>query len=120
MNTITAEVRDNALVLPPDVIAQLGWREDTKILIKRDNGSLLLRSQEITAEEIEKIACTYLIDRVGDATAVKTPLLKDGRWHVEVVLSYRPQTVGFLTFSLDGRLVESESDSPVKMQASVK
>ncbi len=120
MNTIIAEVRDNALVLPPEVIAQLGWREDTKILIKRDNGSLLLRSQRLTTEEIENIVYTYLIDRVGDATAIKTPLWKDGKWRIEVLLSYRPQTVGFLTFSSDGHLIESESDSPAKMKASIK
>jgi len=70
----------------------------------------------VKMEEIADITGTYLIDYVGDATDVKTPVWQDGKWRVEVVLSYRPVTVGFLTFSPDGQLIEEESDSPAKMK----
>lgn len=117
MNTFTGEVRDNAMAVPPEIIAQLGWQEETRIFFKRDNGSILLRPQELTAEEIDDLACTYLVKYVGDATAVKDPIFVDGKWRVEVVLSYRDETVGFLTFSRDGQLIPQESDSPQKMKS---
>jgi len=116
MSTITAEVEHNKLFLPTDIIQQLGWHENTKILFEKDNGKTVIRPQELTAEEIADIACIYLIDYVGDATAVKTPVWKDGKWRIEVVLSYRSETVGFLTFSADGQLIEEESDGPAKMK----
>jgi len=118
--TIVAEVKDNSLVLSPEVGERLGWKAGTKLLIERHNGTVIICPQELTAEEIADIACIYLIKYVGDATDVKTPVWKDGKWRVEVVLSYRPETVGFLTFSPDGRLAENESDSPAKMKGIVK
>jgi len=116
MSKVTVEVRNNTLVLPTDAIEQLGWREGTTISIKKHNGNVVLRPQEFTEEEIENIACIYLLEYVGDATAVKTPVWNDGKWRVEVVLSYRPETVGFLTFSPDGQLIDKESDSAAKMK----
>ncbi len=120
MNAFTGEVRDNAMVVPLEVFAQLGWQEDARIFLKKDNGRLLLRPQELTADEIDDIACTYLVKYVGDATAVKTPVFKNGKWHAEVVLSYRDETVGFLTFSRDGQLLPEESDSPQKMKSNYR
>jgi len=116
MSTVTAEVRDKKLFLPTEAMRQLGWHEGVKILFEKDNGAMVIRPQELTAEEIADIACIYLIDHVGDAAAVKTPKWMDGKWRVEVVLSYRAKTVGFLTFSPDGQLIEEESDNPAKMK----
>ncbi|MEK7729542.1 MAG: hypothetical protein AAB354_14095 [candidate division KSB1 bacterium] len=116
MNTITAELRDNRLILPTSTIEQLGWRDTTKILIEKHNGTAVLRPLEPTAKEISDIACIHLIEYVGDATAVKTPVLKDDKWQVEVVLAYRPETIGHLTFTRAGQLVENESDSPAKLK----
>lgn len=116
MNTFTVEVKDKKLLLPIEAFEWLGWRDSTKISIEKNNGMVVIRQQELTAEEIADIACTYLIDCVGDAIDVKTPVWQNGKWRVEVVLSYRPKTVGFLTFSSDGQLIEEESDSPAKMK----
>lgn len=116
MSTVTAEVRDKKLFLPTEAVGLLGWREGVKILFEKDNGTIVIRRQELTAEEIADIACVYLIDYVGDATAVKMPVWQDGKWRVEVVLSYRPETVGYLTFASDGQLLEGESDSAAKMK----
>jgi len=52
MNTVTLEIRGNALVLPPEVIAQLGWREDTKLFFKRENGNFLICPQELHEEQV--------------------------------------------------------------------
>ncbi len=118
MSTFTAEVKDKKLLLPAEAFEWLGWRDSTKISIEKNNGTVVIRQQELTAEEIADIACTYLIDCVGDATDVKTPVLQNGKWLVEVVLSYRREiTVGFLTFSADGQLIENESDTPAKMKS---
>jgi antitoxin component of MazEF toxin-antitoxin module len=116
MITVTAEVKNNALVLPADTIVQLGWREDAKVLIEKQNSTVVLRPQQLTAEEIADLACTYLVEYVGDATAVKTPVWTNGKWRVEVVLSYRPETIGYLTFSQFGELIEEESDSREKLK----
>jgi len=117
MSTFTAEVKDKKLLLPIEAFEWLGWRNSTKISIEKNNGTVVIRQQELTAEEIADVACIYLIEHVGDATAVKMPLWLNGKWRVEVVLSYRPKTtVGYLTFSSDGQLIESESDSPAKMK----
>jgi len=119
MSTVTAELKGNMLFLPSDAIEQLGWSESTKILFEKHNGKIAIRPKELTAKEIADIACIFLIEYVGDATAVKKPVWQDGKWRVEVVLSYRPETIGFLTFSADGQLIENESDSPAKLKGIV-
>jgi hypothetical protein len=116
VDTVTIEVRDNTLILPPEAGAKLGWSVDTKLHFKKDKDDFVLCPRELTADEIDDIACTYLMEYVGDATAVKTPILKNGKWHVEVVLSYRDETVGYLTLSRDGKILPEESDSPQKMK----
>ncbi len=116
MSTITAEVRDKKLFLSTEADEQLGWREGVKILFEKDNGKMVIRPQELTVEEIADIACTYLVEYVGDATAVKTPVWINGKWRVEAVLSHRPETIGYLTFSRFGELIEEESDSRKKLK----
>jgi len=71
---------------------------------------------QLSANEIAKRAGIYWAKYVGDATEVKTPVRIDGKWRVEVVLSYRPETIGFLTFSQTGELIKDESDSPRKLK----
>lgn len=118
MSAVTAEVKDAALFLPREAFEKLSWREDSKIVFEKHDRTVIFRSKKLNADEIADIACTYLIDCVGDATDVKMPVWSDGKWHVEVVLSYRPETtVGFLTFSANGQLLEEESDSPEKMKS---
>jgi len=76
----------------------------------------VFRSRELAAGEIADIACTYLVEYVGDATAVKTPVWTNGKWRVEVVLSYRSETIGYLTFFRFGELIAEESDSRKKLK----
>jgi len=116
MNTGTPEARDDAIVVPAEMIERLGWREDTTVILEKRNGTFVVRAKKLSADEIANRACVFLIKHVGDATAVKTPVWKDGKWRIEVVLSYRPETIGFLTFSPDGHIIESESDSPAKLK----
>ncbi|MGH7596444.1 MAG: hypothetical protein ACREOI_08830 [bacterium] len=116
MNTITVEVKDKKLVLPNGALDQLGWRENTNILLEKDNGSVVIRPRELTAKEIARLAGIYLAKYVGDATDVKTPIRNDDKWRVEAVLSYRPQTIGYLTFTAQGELIPEESDSPAKLR----
>ena len=117
MNTITAELKEGGLIISTDAIEELGWRGGTmKISIEKHNGTAVLRPLELSTKEISDIACIYLIEHVGDATAVKKPILQNDKWRVEVVLSYRPETIGYLTFTRAGQLIESESDSPAKLK----
>jgi len=116
MITVTAEVENKELVVPGEVLEELGWREDATIVLEKRNGRIVFRPRRLNAKEIADLTCIYLIKYVGDATAVKSPIWKDGKWRVEVVLSYRPETIGFLTYSSDGALIESESDSPKQLK----
>jgi len=116
MITVMAEIKNEVLFLPTEALEQLGWHDGTKISIEKSNGTAVIRSQELTTEEIADIACTYLAEYVGDATAVKPPVWADGKWRVEVVLSYRPETIGYLTYSQYGELIEEESDSRAKLK----
>lgn len=116
MSTFTVEINDNKLFLPTDAIEKLGWPESTKILFEKDNGRVVIRPLELTAKEIARLAGIYLAKYVGDATDVKTPIRIAGKWRVEVVLSYRPQTIGYLTFTAQGELIPEESDSPAKLR----
>ena len=116
MNTVTAEVQDKTLVLPSEILETLGWRQSDKISIEKDNGKIFLRLQELSAEEIEKRAGIYLAKYVGDATDVKPPIRFHGKWRVEAVLSCRPETIGYLTYTPQGELIEEESDSPAKLR----
>jgi len=116
MENMITELKDDLLVMPSEISARLGWKAEARLLIEKQNGAVAVRQQKLTADKITDLACIYLIKYVGDATAVKTPLWQDGKWRVEVVLSYRPETIGFLTFSSDGQLIESESDSRAKLK----
>lgn len=116
MSTITAEVKDKKLVLLTGALDQLGWRENTNIFLEKDNGSVVISPRELTAKEIARLAGIYLVKYVGDATDVKTPIRIEDKWRVEVVLSYRPQTIGYLTFTTQGEFIPEESDSPAKLR----
>lgn len=109
METIEAEFKENSLDLPTAIGERLGWKPGTKLLIETRDRDMYLRPQELSAKDVARLAGIYLVKYVGDATDVKAPIRVDGKWRVEVVLSYRPQTVGFLTFSPDGQLIENES-----------
>lgn len=116
MSTFTVEVNDNKLFVPADAIEKLGWLENTKILFEKDNRRAVIRPLELTAKEIARLARVYLTEYVGNATDVKTPIRVHDKWRVEAVLSHRPQTIGYLTFTAQGELVAEESDSPAKLR----
>jgi len=116
METIVAELKDNSLVITSEVGKRLGWKKWTKLHIEADDSHLYLHPQDLSAEEIARVARIYLAEYVGNATDVKTPVRDNGKWRVEAVLSHRPQTIGYMTFTVQGELVEEESDSPAKLQ----
>ena len=116
METVTIKLKDDALVLPPEVGKQLGWMAGTKLFVETQEHDLYVRRQELSAKEIARLARIHLAEHVGNATDVKTPVRTNGKWRVEAVLSYRPQTIGYVTFNAEGELIEEESDSPAKLR----
>jgi hypothetical protein len=116
METIVVKLQDKALVLPPEVGKQLGWESGTKLFVETQEHNLYVRQQELSAKEIARLARIHLAEHVGNATDVKTPIRINGKWRVEAVLSHRPQTIGYMTFTAQGELVEDESDSPAKLR----
>ncbi len=88
----------------------------TKLFVETQEHDLYVRRQELSAKEIARLARIHLAEHVGNATDVKTPVRTNGKWRVEAVLSYRPQTIGYVTFNAEGELIEEESDSPAKLR----
>jgi hypothetical protein len=116
METITIRLKEDALVLPTEVGKQLGWEAGTKLFVETQEHDLYVRRQELSAKEIARLARIHLAEHVGNATDVKPPVRMNGKWRVEAVLAYRPQTIGYMTFTAAGELIEDESDSPAKLR----
>ena len=116
METIKVKLKDDALVLQFEVGKQLGWESGTKLFVETQEHDLYVRRQELSAKEIARLARIHLAEHVGNATDVKTPVRINGRWRVEAVLSHRPQTIGYMTFTTQGEIIEDESDSPAKLR----
>ena len=63
-----------------------------------------------TAEGIAELACIFLLEKVGDAAAIKRPKKKDDKWIVDVVLPHARKDLGTLVFTANGKLM---SDSTI-------
>ncbi len=52
METVTIKLKDDALVLPPEVGKQLGWMPGAKLFVETQEQDLHVRQQELNAKEI--------------------------------------------------------------------
>ena len=115
MSKIIQEITADGLHLPKSLIEQFGWREGTKVMFEIHDRTVSIVPQELTAEDITEIACIYLLEKVGDAAAIKKPQKKDDKWMIDVVLPYAKKDLGTLVFTASGKLVSDESDSSSKL-----
>lgn len=116
---VTAEIKENRLLLPSEALESLGWRDTARIMIEIKDTLAELRQAELSVEEIADLASIYLTKYVGDAVEIRSPLLKADKWYTEVVLSYSHQAIGHLNFSRDGKLLDSESSSVAELKGIV-
>ncbi len=115
MSRIYEEITAKGLFLPNVVLAQWGLEEGTKVEIESRNKTIVIKPREVTAREITRRAYSFLLHKVGDATAIKPPVRKGNKWKVTVTLPHRKRVLGQLTFTANGILLTSESNTPKQL-----
>jgi antitoxin component of MazEF toxin-antitoxin module len=113
---VILEITSKGLYLPNTVLTQWGWREGTEVIIEPHDHTISIRAQRLTAEDISDIAGTYLFEKVGDAVATETPIWDGEKWHVKVILPSFKKELGKLTFTANGQLLTTDSDSPTLLE----
>jgi hypothetical protein len=116
MSKVILEITSKGLYLSNTLLAQLGWREGTEVILEPHDHTISIRPRRLTAEAISDIAGTYLFEKVGDAVAAEEPVWDGEKWHVKVTLPSLQKELGKLTFTADGQLITAESDSPVLLE----
>ena len=115
MSKIIQEITADGLRLPKTLVEQFGWREGTKVMLEIHDRTVSIVPQELTAENVAEIACIFLLEKVGDVAAIKKPQKRDDKWIVDIVLPHAGKDLGTLVFTVDGKLMLDESDSPSKL-----
>jgi antitoxin component of MazEF toxin-antitoxin module len=113
---VILEITSKGLYLPNTVLTQWGWREGTEVIIEPHDHTISIRAQRLTAEDISDIAGTYLFEKVGDAVATEAPVWDGEKWHVKVILPSFKKELGKLTFTANGQLLTTDSDSPTLLE----
>ena len=116
MTRVVQRVGANGLQLPKELVERWGAKEGQEVIIVLARSFIRIVPAELDAAQIADRAATYVFDRVGDATAVGQPQRVEERWWVPILLSYRPEQLGVLTYSLQGELLPDESDSAQTMR----
>ena len=117
MSKIIQEIAADGLHLPKSLVEKFGWREGTKVMLEVHDRTVSIVPQELTAMDIVEIASVFLLEKVGDATAIKKPQKQEDKWVVDVVLPHSRKDLGRLVFTGNGELISDESDSPSKLIA---
>ncbi len=117
MSKIIQEIAADGLHLPKSLVEKFGWREGTKVMLELHDRTVSIVPQELTAMDIVEIASVFILEKVGDATAIKKPQKQEDKWVVDVVLPHARKDLGRLVFTGDGELISDESDSPSKLIA---
>jgi len=117
MSKIFEEITAKGLFVPNTVLEQWGWEEGTRVVIEPQNGTIVIKPEELTARDIAKRARIFLLKKVGDATGIKTPVREVNKWRVTVVLPYEKKDLGQLTYTLDGFLIPQESNTAEQLKA---
>ena len=112
---VILEVTNDDLVVPHALLAELGYYPGQRLRVSRESDRLVLRPDELSSDEIEAVALSYLLEEVGDLAGLRSPESVEGEWRVEVVLLPAGQPVGVLWFDQQGQLVSSRSDSPAAL-----
>lgn len=110
------QISVDGLHLPKELMQQWGAREGQEVVVQCERDAIRIVPTEVDASRIMDIAATYVLDNVGDATAVGQPQRVADRWQIPIVLSYQGKQVGVLTYSLRGELMPDQSDSPQRMR----
>ena len=115
MSKLKERVGSTGLQIPKIVLEEYGIKEGTPVSIEIEEQIIRIIPEQLSEEAIKKIAINYVLNHVGDATAINKPLFEDGNWIVPVVLSYKDKKLGTLVFSKTGELLKKFSTSSEEM-----
>jgi len=115
MSKIVQEITADGLHLSKELIEQFGWREGTRLVLEISNRTVSIIPQDLTAEDIEEIASSFLLAKVGDAIGIKKPQKKGDKWFVDVILPHSEKYLGVLVYTDDGVVISDESDKISKI-----
>ena len=115
MTKVIQEITSKGLQLPKTLTDKWGWHEGIKVVINARQKSVSIYPQELMATDIADNACNYLLEKVGDAVGIKTPIKNNGNWVVPVILPHAKKDIGQLKFTSSGELIIEESDSPLEL-----
>lgn len=116
MTQMMQRVTANGLQLPKELVEQWGVKEGQEVIVELHRSFVHIVPAEVDSAAIADRAATYVLDGVGDATAIGQPERVGDRWRIPVLLSYRPKQLGVLTYSLRGELIPDKSDSTETMR----
>ncbi len=115
MTEIVREVTDDGLHLPRRLLEGCGYSEGRRMVITATPAGLLIRPAEATPAEIASLALQHLLLEVGDCAGITAPELRNGQWHVPVVLLPAALPLGHLRYDLQGTLLPDASSTPVEL-----
>ena len=117
MSKIIQKITSEGLQITGSILARWGWPEGTEVVIEPEDHTISIRPKRLTADAIADRAGTYIFEKVGDAVAAEPPEWDGEKWQVTISLPAENKILGKLTFSADGQLISSESDSPRVLEA---
>lgn len=115
MQKLKERIGATGLQIPRAVLEEYGIPEGASVVIEGEEGIIRIVPEQLTEGNIKKLALNYILNNVGDATAIGNPLFEDENWIVPVVLSYKDMQLGTLVFSKNGKLLKKASTSPEEM-----
>src|SRR6266542_2003378 len=92
-------VAEDGLHVP---LENLGCEPGEEVAVELGPEGLLIRTREVSEEEIRHRAMAYLLEYVGDATTVDKMRRLGARWLVPVRLSYQDRRIGQLVYNTFG------------------
>ena len=115
MQKLKERVGATGLQIPRAVLEEYGIKESAYVVIEVEEGIIRIVPEQLTEEAIKKLALNYVLNYVGDATAIGKPKFENEKWGVPVVLPYKRIQIGTLVFSKTGTLLTSVSTEPEEM-----
>ncbi len=115
MQKLKERVGATGLQIPRAVLEEYGIKESAYVVIEVEEGIIRIVPEQLTEEAIKKLALNYVLNHVGDATAIGKPKFENERWGIPVVLPYKRIQLGTLLFSKTGTLLTSVSTEPEEM-----
>ena len=108
MERLHCLVNANSLQIPLPLIEQSGFRPGMNVLVEMGEGNIRIIAVPPSQEENENRVLRLLLHRLGDAVAVHSELVEEGKqsyWDVYIGAQGTDAVLGTLRYSLSGELL---------------